>query len=329
MMRVRGLSHALPASVADAAEVAAWTGADASFIADKVGFTQRRFLAADEPPSALAAEALNNLFERFPALDRDEVDALFVVTQTPDYSIPHMAAQLQPLCSLPDSVAALDISLGCSGWVYGLSVLRAAMQAENWRNAVLVTCDPYSKIMSRSDRATVTVFGDAAAATWLSPEAGATVGATDFGTDGRGAEGLILRAGRGADPVTSIHQTDIAGDRAGRQLYMDGRAILTFMLDRVPASVERCLAKNALRMEDVDVFVFHQASRYMIELLRRRLDLAEEQAPFLLGDIGNCVSSTIPIALERLQSRTGLAGKTVLVSGFGVGLSWATTILKF
>lgn len=328
-MKIRGFSHALPSTIVDAEEVAAWTGGDASFIAEKVGFHHRRFLPADEPPSGLAAAALENLFRSHPELAREDVDAVFVVTQTPDYAIPHLAAQLQTLCALPDRVAALDISLGCSGWVYALSVLKATMIAEDWRNALLVTCDPYSKIMSRFDRATATVFGDAAAATWLSRDAGAGIGKTDFGTDGSGGEGLILRAGRGADPLTSIYEKTKESASADRQLFMDGRAILTFMLERVPASVERCLEKNGLTRGDVDLFVFHQASRYMIDLLRRRMELSEAQAPFVLADIGNCVSSTIPIALERLHTQAPLTGKTVLVSGFGVGLSWATTILKF
>lgn len=328
-MKVRGFAHAVPDIVVEAEEVAGWTGADPTFIAQKIGFPQRRFLSADETPSMLGEKAVRALFERFPELSPSDVQALFVVSQTPDYSIPHMAAQLQNACGLPDGVAALDISLGCSGWVYGLSMLRAMMQAEGWTNALLVTCDPYSKIMSPQDRATAAVFGDAAAATWLSAEAGATVGATDFGTDGSGADGLILRAGRGASPMTSIYGRSAEPAAADRQLYMDGRAILTFMLDRVPTSIERCLAKNGLSKADVDLFVFHQASRYMVELLRRQLELTADQAPFLLEDIGNCVSSTIPIALERLQDDGPLEGKTVLASGFGVGLSWATTILKF
>lgn len=329
-MRVRGFSHALPSTVVGAHEVAEWTGADPSFVAEKIGFHERRFLTAEEAPSKLAVAALDRLFERHTQLNRSDIDALFAVTQTPDFTIPHLAAQLQAMCSLPDYVAALDISLGCSGWVYGLSVLRATMQAENWKNAVLVTCDPYSKIMSRQDRATATIFGDAAAATWLSCDSGAAIGACDFGTDGLGAEGLILRAGRGATPLTtSIYETEAVFEAADKQLFMDGRAILTFMLERIPASVDRCLHRNQLTKTNVDFFIFHQASRYMIDLLRRRLELEEDRAPFLLGDIGNCVSSTIPIAIERLQERTELAGKTVLASGFGVGLSWATTILQF
>lgn len=328
-MKVRGFAHALPETVVEAVEVAEWTGADPSFVANKIGFRQRRFLKADETPSMLGARAIRALFESHGELSPGDVEALFVVSQTPDYSIPHLAAQLQAECDLPDHLAALDISLGCSGWVYGLSSLRAMMQAEGWKNALLVTCDPYSKIMSPQDRATATIFGDAAAATWLSADSGASVGATDFGTDGRGAEGLILRAGRGALPMTSIYGAPGQATPAEQQLYMDGRAILTFMLERVPASVDRCLARNGLGRSDIDLFVFHQASRYMIELLRRQMDLSEEQAPFMLADIGNCVSSTIPIAIERLQQKTPLAGKRILASGFGVGLSWATTVLTF
>lgn len=328
-MRVRAFAHALPKQTVTAGEVAHWTGADPSFVAEKIGFYQRHFLAADEAPSSLAAAALTTLLEDQSALDKDEVDALIVITQTPDYSIPHLSAQLQTLCGLPDHVAAFDLSLGCSGWVYGLSVARGMMHAENWRNAVVVTCDPYSKIMSPTDRATATVFGDAAAATWLSRDDGAVIGSFDFGTDGSGADGLILRAGRGAMPVTSIFSRKTTALPADEQLYMDGRAILTFMLERVPNSVDRCIARNSLTRDDVDIFVFHQASKYMVELLRRNLGLDETRAPFLLGDIGNCVSSTIPIALERLGSLGQLGGKRVIVSGFGVGLSWATTLLSF
>ncbi len=338
MIEVKGFGSALPERVVTAREVAEWTGGDEAFIADKVGIKSRHFLSPEDSALELAASAVHDLFERTD-LKPDAVDLLVYVTQNPDFGLPQNSSLLAHALQLDMSVASFDVGLGCSGWVYGLSVVKGFMMAEGRRNAVLVTCDPYSRIMDRHDRSTVTVFGDAAAATWIHQDRRDNVtsidaiGLGDFGTDGGRGHQLGLPAGRAHSPFISI---DNNGDDATRQpapkdraLYMSGRKILEFMVKRVPVTVDRCLEANRMTRDDIDLFVFHQASAYMLTRLIGVMDLDPAKVPIMLEDTGNTVSSTIPLVLKTLHDQESLAGKRVLVSGFGVGLSWASNILRF
>lgn len=310
--------------------IAEWTGADLSFVVDKIGIASRAFLADNETLVSLSQQACNVLFIRNPELKRENVRLLVLVTQNPDYKLPHSSAVLQTALSLPVDTACFDINLGCSGYVYALTIVKALMIAEGITDAVLVTCDPYSKIMGKSDRDTVTVFGDAATATWLSSEVGGEIGRLDFGTDGAGAHHLMVKAGGGAFPVASLwgeKQKEIRPE--DYRLTMNGRAIFNFMMQRIPNSVASCLKKNGLALSDVHLFVFHQASKFMVENLGKRLGLDAAKVPCDIRDIGNTVSSSIPVLLSRMLDADGLDGKSVLVSGFGVGLSWATNVIRF
>jgi len=329
-VKVRDVAVAVPATRVDSATIAEWTGADPVFIADKIGIKSRAFLADGETVASLAAAACHQLFTNNPALRRDEIGLVILVTQNPDFKLPHTSALLQHELKLTTETACFDVNLGCSGYVYALTAAKAFMASEEIRNALVVTCDPYSRIMGKSDRDTVTIFVDAASATWLSSESGATIGLLDFGTDGSGADSLIVKAGGAAHPLTSIwSDTPPACAPEDLRLKMNGRAIFNFMMARVPISVKRCLERNRLSMADIDYFVFHQASKFMVENLRRALKVDAEKAPCDLTDVGNTVSSSIPMLLSHLRASKRLAGARVLVSGFGVGLSWATNVLTF
>ena len=184
--------------------------------------------------------------------------------------------------------------------------------------------------MGRTDKDTVPVFGDAATATWFSSYSGAEIGLADFGTDGSGFDNLIVKAGGSRYPIKSILGTDIIQYKEeDLKLYMNGRSILEFMLKKVPASIEKCLLKNRLNLDDIDYFVFHQASGYMLSQLGKVLGLDKTKIPIEIENYGNTVSSTIPITLRHLKDSCDLSGKKVLVSGFGVGLSWATNIITY
>ena len=329
-MRLRDIAFAVPETRIGSDEVARWTGLDPRFIAEKIGVESRAFLRAEEAPVSLAKQACSSLFERSRQLDPRQIKLLVVVTQNPDFKLPHDSALLQDALGLSTDVACFDVNLGCSGYVYALSIARALMAAEEISDALVVTCDAYSRIMDPSDRDTIPLFGDAASATWLSAEAGGRIGRPDFGTDGSGAEHLIVPAGGAARPLSSVH-----GERASEvspddlRLHMNGRAIFNFMMERVPASLQRCLQRNGLTQDQVDFFVFHQASRFLLDTLARRLRLPADRVPINIARLGNTVSSTIPIVLSELLAEGRLAGKRVLVSGFGVGLSWATNIIEF
>ena len=314
---IRGIGTYLPERVVRNDELIERFGWDADFLERKLGIRQRHIAAPDEGAADMAVAAAENLFASRPELDRDAVDLVVLCTQNPDYGLPHSSALVQARLGLTSTTACFDVGLGCSGFVYGLAVVRSMLETLGLTNALLVTSDPYSKVIDPGDRGTSPLFGDGAAATWIADGASNTVGAFTFGTDGGGAEHLIVKGaenGGGSDPA---------------HLSMNGRAIFEFMLERIPADLERCAGMNGVALEAVDLFVLHQASAYMLGYLAKRMRIAPDRVPVVLAETGNTVSSSIPFALAQLTSDGELAGRTVLLSGFGVGLSWASTIVRF
>jgi 3-oxoacyl-[acyl-carrier-protein] synthase-3 len=183
--------------------------------------------------------------------------------------------------------------------------------------------------MRKKDRATVSVFGDASTVTWIYGENWDKIGLGDFGTDGEKGHNLAVESGGSASPLISLHGRMEGIDEESMSLYMNGRAILEFILARVPDSAARCMAKNQVSEKDIDIFAFHQASHYMLKQIMRFMSLPSEKVPIRLEETGNTVSSSIPLVLEQLLNEGLLDGKKVLVSGFGVGLSCATNIIQF
>ena len=329
-MNLRAIGYALPTRVVDSSEVARWSGLEEGFIRDKIGIASRRFLAAEETPLSLAQRACQDLFAKVPDLDTRRIKLLVLVTQNPDFKIPHSSALLQQALGLANGVGCFDINLGCSGYVYALSTVKGLMLSEDISDALLVTCDPYSRIMGRGDRDTIALFGDAATATWLSAEKGASIGRPDWGTDGAGAEHLIIPQGGSAKPLSCLDHPDAKiEDPAEVRLHMNGRGIFNFMIQRLPGTLAACMEKNGIKADAIDYYVLHQASRFMLQTLTTRLRIPADKVPMNLERVGNTVSSSIPLLLAELGEQELLSGKTVLISGFGVGLSWASNILRF
>jgi 3-oxoacyl-[acyl-carrier-protein] synthase-3 len=295
-------------------------GFDRAFLDNKIGVLERHIAAPDEAVSDMAVAAAERLFATTPGA-REAVELVVLCTQNPDYKLPTTANIVQDRLGLAQTVAAFDINQGCSGFLYGLAVCRSMMMAHGFSTGLLLTADGYSKVMDASDRATSPLFGDGAAATLLTADGPGKLGRYTFGSDGSGAEELIVRGGGSRNP-------DMPVEGPGA-LYMNGRAIMKFMIKRVPADVDRCLDLNGMTRDDIDYFVFHQASGHMVRSLIKEMDLPPERVPIEIADCANTVSSTIPIVLERLGGADALAGKTVLLSGFGVGLSWSTTVVRF
>ena len=309
---ITAIAHAYGASRIDNVAEGRARGFDEAFVRDKLGISTRYAASGSEATSDLAAGAAQAVM-RSSGTRPEDIDALVVVTQTPDYQLPHTAALVQRRLGLPNRIASFDMSLGCSGYVYGLSTLVPFMEHAGCTRALLVTADCYSKVSDPGDRATAPLFSDAAAATLITDTPVYRAGKAVFGTDGAGAEALIVKCGGSRAPA----------DRS--TLFMDGRAIYSFAMSKIPQHVEQCLALNALRLADVDRFVFHQANRYMLESLRERMKLPAGKVVIDVDDGGNTVGSTIPIALEKLLHERP---RRILISGFGVGLSWATNVLE-
>jgi len=309
----------LPAKIIGNDEIVARFGFEKSFLDGKLGIRQRHVAADDEGVADMAVKAAKTLFGRT-AVPLADIDLIVLCTQNPDYKLPTTANLVQHKLGLPTSVAAFDINQGCSGYVYGLSVAKAMMELNGWRNGLLITSETYSKVIDPNDRSTVPLFGDGATATLLRAGGQGRIGAFTFGSDGSGAQDLIVRAGGGLNPGMAC-----SGEGA---LRMNGRAIFNFMMSRIPRDVEACLAANGLAKDDVDLFLFHQASRYMVDALAQALKLPANKVPVDLAETGNTVSSTLPLLINSIGGLGALSGKTVMLSGFGVGLSWASTILR-
>ena len=287
----------------------------------KTGVAARHVAAPEECASDLGVAAAEKLFEEHD-VDRRSIDFLLFCTQTPDYPLPTTACLIQDRLGLPTSIGALDFNLGCSGFVYGLSLADGLIHSGAARRVLLVTAETYSKYIDPIDRSLRTIFGDGAAATLVEAADEPSLGSFVFGTDGRGAESLLVPDG-GARPEAHALKPR-RRKRWPSRLSMDGPELVKFTLEVVPPMIDRMLDDAGMTGDDVDFYLMHQATLYMIENLRARLHLDEEVVPVDLEKVGNTVSSTLPILMHDLRHDRRLRpGKRSLLIGFGVGFSWA------
>jgi 3-oxoacyl-[acyl-carrier-protein] synthase-3 len=294
---------------------------DMELIYRKTGIRSRRVAAPDECSSDLGVAAAERLFQRYD-IDRSTIDFLLFCTQTPDYPLPTTACLMQERLGLRTSIGALDFNLGCSGFVYGLSLADGLIRAGSARRVLLVTAETYSKFIDPTDRSLRTIFGDGAAATLIDAADEPSLGSFVFGTDGRGGDALMVTEGGARPPHLAMQPRK--RKRWPSALYMDGPELVKFTLEVVPPLVEQVLADAGLRRDDVDIFLVHQATLFMLEHLRERLEMDEELMPLELEDCGNTVSSTLPLLMKSLRRSQRLRpGKRSMLIGFGVGLSWA------
>ncbi|CAA9202734.1 3-oxoacyl-[acyl-carrier-protein] synthase 3 [Flavobacterium bizetiae] len=296
-------------------------------ISSKTGINSRHISADNEFSSDMAVKAAEKLFAEH-NIDRSTIDYLLFCTQSPDYFLPTTACIIQDKLGLNTSIGALDFNLGCSGFVYGLSLAKGLIAGEMAKNILLITAETYSKFIHPKDKSNKTIFGDAAAATLITAEKGfCSIGNFIFGTDGRGAENLIVKQGGMRFPVSSENE-DIVDEfgnvRNDKNLYMNGAEIFNFTGEFVPKLIFSILEKSNLTKEDIDLFIFHQANKYMLNHLRKKIKIPEEKFFIAMEGCGNTVSSTIPIALYEAQKQRRLtASKNLILAGFGVGYSWA------
>ena len=274
------------------------------FIKDKIGVESVAVRDLLEESSDLCVKAFNNLAQKT-KLDPTEVDALVVVTQNPDYNLPHTSAIVHGRLGLNNECACFDISLGCSGFVYALSIMQSFMEANKLKKGILLTSDPYSKIIDPDDKNTSLLFGDAACATLLTCNPVYKTLDFTFGTMGKLYKDLICE---------------------DNTLYMNGRAVYNFAARVITEDVMNILKKTGLTNDNIDRFVFHQGTKFIVDTLSKRLALDPTKVVYDMYDYGNTVSSSIPILLEKELLMAD--HKTILISGFGVGLSWSSSILQ-
>ncbi|HTN75996.1 MAG TPA: ketoacyl-ACP synthase III [Pirellulaceae bacterium] len=317
----------LPSRVETNAELQAQFPAwDLNLIAEKTGIYARHVAEPDECASDLGVAAAQKLFAEH-QIDPASIDFLLFCTQTPDYPLPTTACLVQQRLGLRTSCGALDFNLGCSGFVYGLSLADGLIRIGAAKRILLITAETYSKYIHAEDRSLRTIFGDGAAATLIEAHPEQTLSAYQFGTDGSGANTLIVNSGGARPPHTAIQPRH--RHRWPSELYMDGPSLINFTVGAVPQLVTNILAAGGLQRDDVDLFILHQATLKMLEQLRECLGLVDSRMPIMLRDIGNTVSSTIPIVIEELRRTKRLTpGKPNMLVGFGVGWSWAGCIWR-
>jgi 3-oxoacyl-[acyl-carrier-protein] synthase-3 len=294
---------------------------DMELIYTKTGVRVRHVAGQDECVSDLGVAAAEKLFQAY-GIERRSIDFLLFCTQTPDYPLPTTACLVQDRLGLPTSIGALDFNLGCSGFVYGLSLADGLIRSGAAERVLLITSETYSKYIHPTDRSLRTIFGDGAAATLVEAADAPSLGPFVFGTDGAGADTLIVTEG-GARPKHSAIQPR-KRKRWPSSLVMDGPELVKFSLDVVPSTVDQALAASGWTRDDVDVYLMHQATALLLNHLREKMSLNGDKMPVDLEEYGNTVSSTIPILIDRLRRSGQLKpGTRTVMVGFGVGLSWA------
>ena len=322
---IAGIEYYLPERILDNEELSGlfpdWTPEQ---IEKKTGVVARHIAAEDETSTDMAERATRKLFDAGKAKP-DEIQFVILCTQSPDYFLPSSACVLQHNLGIPTSSGAMDIDLGCSGYVYGLSIAKGLIEAVGLDNVLLITSETYTKYLSPDDKGVRTLFGDGAAATIVragEPKAGPEewIGPFVFGTDGAGAKSLIVEEGAARQWTAGQREN---ASRGCPTLTMDGPSIFSFTLKIVPRIVEQLATKGGTTKEGIDTFVFHQANSYMLEALRRQIGIPEQKFVLNFAEKGNTVSSTIPIAMVDAQKDGVLEpGSRLMLVGFGVGLSW-------
>lgn len=326
---INAISYYLPEKVLSTKRLAElfpeWT---AEKIAGKVGIQDRHISADDETASDMAVKAALKLFEEH-NIDKSIIDFVLLCTQSPDYFLPSSACIIQSKLGLSKQCGAFDFNLGCSGYEYGLAIAKGFIQSGVAKNVLLLTAETYTKYIHPKDKGNRTIFGDGASASLISTDGFAEIREFSLGTDGSGAENLIVPTGcaRHKGLKNDYHIDEDGNVKSSDHLYMNGGAIFDFSSDVVPQMVEDLLNKCKLKQNDVDLFIFHQANKYMINYLRKLLDIDRDKFYIFMENVGNTVSSTIPIALYEAQKEGRLKGN-VLLAGFGVGLSWGGCMLK-
>lgn len=332
MAFIKAISYYLPEKVVTNEElVKEFPEWSVDKVAQKVGVDSRHLAASDETAGDMAEKAARKLFEEYQINPRS-VDFLMLCTQSPDYFLPSTACVLQDRLGIPTSAGAFDYNLGCSGCIYGMAMAKGLISAGIAKNVLLLTAETYNKYLHPSDKSNRSIFGDGASACLISNEGFSEIGEFVLGTDGGGANHLIVKTGAARQKLpTGLSAEDEEGHIwYDDYFYMNGGAIFNFTLDVVPILMTQTLEKNHLQKDDIDYYVFHQANKFMLNTIRKVCVLPKDKFYINLSETGNTVSSTILIGLkECIDKKIIKVGDKVMIAGFGVGLSWGSTLLSF
>jgi 3-oxoacyl-[acyl-carrier-protein] synthase III len=329
---VKAISYYLPDKIIDNTELVKdfpeWT---IEKIEKKLGIKERHIAAADETAADMAIKAAAKLFQEY-QIDKFQIDYLIFCSQSADYFLPTSACIIQNRLGLTNQMGAIDVNLGCSGFIFGLSIAKGMIFSGCAKNVLLLTSETYSKYLHPRDKGNRTIFADAAAATLISENGIAEIGNFTLGTDGSGAENLIVKSGaaRHKELYHDLVFDDFGNPKSSDYLYMDGAAILNYTLERIPEMINGVLEKNNLSMQDIDLHIYHQANKYIADLQRRKMRIPQEKYYCFFENVGNTVSSTIPIAIKAAINDGSIQkGYKVMSVAQGLGYSWGGVVLYF
>jgi 3-oxoacyl-[acyl-carrier-protein] synthase-3 len=327
--KIKGISYYLPEDILDNnklnSDFPEWS---VDKISSKTGIFERHISNKNEFTSDMAIKASLKLFKEY-NISPNEIDFVLLCTQSPDYFLPTTACIIQDKLNIPTTAGALDFNLGCSGYVYGLAIAKGLITSNIAKNILLITSETYSKFIHPKDKSNKTIFGDAASATLVSIDGFADILDFELGTDGSGAENLIVKNGAIKNPsLSGIDIIDEFGNiKNDNNLFMNGSEIFNFTSNSIPPLIDKVLNKHNISLNNIDLFIFHQANKFLLNHLRKKLGILEEKFYIYLESCGNTVSSTIPIALKEAINENKLTGN-ILLAGFGVGYSWGSCIIK-
>lgn len=327
---IKGIAACVPSAKDCVSEIYKWGGGE-SFI-DSTGIASRRRASDSVSASDLCLAAAEKLIADL-GWAKSEIEALIFVTQTPDYILPATSCVLQQKLGLSKECYTLDISLGCSGWVYSMSVITSLMQNGTIKKGLLLAGDTVTKICSPEDKSTYPLFGDAGTATALEYEENSAGFKYLMNSDGNGYETIIIREGGYRSPVDAESLTETKIDdtisRRGIDLELNGMDVFSFGITKAPKSVKQLCEHFSIDKDNVDIFSFHQANKMMNEMIRKKLKLSEEKVPYCMDEFGNTSCASIPLVLVT-RERTRLHNEKLshIACGFGVGLSWGSVYFE-
>lgn len=329
---IQGISYHLPDTILTNKEIVEqfpeWTEEK---IVSKIGIKERRVAGEKDTAADMAVMAAEKLFTEY-SIDRSSIDYLIFCTQSADYILPTTACIIQDRLGLSTSIGAIDVNQGCSGWIYSLSLAKGLLLGEMANKILLVTSETYSKYLHPRDKGNRTIFGDGAAATLIGKEGIAEIGNFSFGTDGKGANNLIVKTGgaRHRLPLNDLKSDDFGNPKSSDYLYMNGSEIFNYTLDVIPLLASNTVQKNKMSMDDIDLHVYHQPNQYISSFQRKKLKIPQDKYYCYFENVGNTVSSTIPIAIkEAIKDGSIKDGYKVLSIAQGLGYSWGGVVFYF
>lgn len=328
---IKGIATCVPRQVHDNEQLELISESERALFIKTVGIRYRRVAPAGTTASDLCYQAANKLLDEL-QWNRADIKVLVFITQTPDYIIPNTSSLLQDKLGLSKNCLVFDINLGCSGYVYGLSVISSLLQNMPEGKGLLLVGDVSTATISNQDKSTTPLFSDAGSATALEFKAGQQMH-FNLQTDGREYDDIIVPDGGFRNRVSTKSFQQVEYDkgvlRSGLDMKLDGIKIFNFALREVAPNIIQLLSNISIEKADVDYFVFHQANLLMLESVRKKLQIDPAKVPYSLYDFGNTSSATIPLTmLVNLRQQLQQRKVKFVLSGFGVGLSWGSAYIE-